>query len=138
MSGMTETLGIPRENSAILLGYGSNITRMDNDAAERCASAWAVTSSGASYHDWNNAYGAMLQAISGSGRNHDSRKTWKYIKGLIPGEVRIRNSLTSPIYNAARAMIVRDLIGQYGFTQAHYDIMVEPVVNAGLLDPKAN
>jgi hypothetical protein len=40
-----------------------------------------------------------------------------------------RDAALGAALGAARGLVVRDLIGQHGFTQAHYDILTQPWAN---------
>ena len=61
---------------------------------------------------WGAAWGAAWRAASDAGRK-TTLNAAQYI-------------VLDAALDAARALVVRDLIGQHGFTQAHYDTLVGP------------
>jgi hypothetical protein len=80
------------------------------DAA--CGAAWGAAWGAARGAVWGAARGAALSATGGAARSAALSATGDAAGGAAGG--------------AACALSVRDLIGQYGFTQAHYDKLTAP------------
>lgn len=75
------------------------------DARDAGAAAWAAA--------WDAAYAAAYAAARVA-----ARVAWTAAYGAA--------------YAAAWALVIRDLIGQHGFTQAHYDTLTRPLRLAGV------
>ena len=74
---------------------------------------------------WFQAYSASLIAADAS--NLDSMVTHTCLDLWEGTREPNRNMLsTNPTFDAARALVLRNVVGQYGFTQSHYDFLTRP------------
>ena len=80
--------------------------RAAQDAAQNAA--WAAAWAAAQDAAWGAAWGAVQDAA------------WTATRNVA------RDTAQDAARDAASALVVRDLIGQHGFTQAHYDALVGP------------
>ena len=81
---------------------------------------------------WDAARGAAWDAARGAARDAEWDAAWGAARGAAWDAARdaewdaARGAARGAAWDAAGALAIRPLIGQYGFTQEHYDILTGP------------
>ncbi len=81
------------------------------DEAQRLAAAWTAAGDAARDAAWAGAWAAAWAGARAAARDADWAGAWAAARAA---------------WDAAGALAVRDLIGQHGFTQEHYDLLTGP------------
>ena len=94
--------------------------------------AWGAAWGAARCAAWGAARGAAWDAARGAARGAAWGAAWGAARYAARGAARdaardaARGAAWGAARDAARGAVVRDLIGQYGFTQEHYDTLTGP------------
>jgi hypothetical protein len=117
---LDDTFGPQWEQIVALVRRAAVLT---DDEALRLVAAWnaAWDASGAARAAaWDAAWDAARDAAWAAARDAAWAAAWAAAWDAA------RDAAWAAAWAAAGALAVRDLIGQHGFTQAHYDLLTEP------------
>ena len=101
---------------------------MTDEEKDRLAVAWTAAGYAAWAAAWDAAWDAAWVAAGAAARNAARNAAW------VAAGAAAENAARNAAWNAAQvaagaaalALSVRDLIGQYGLTQEHYDLLTGP------------
>ena len=108
---LAETFGPQWEHVVALVRRAAVLTE---DEAKALAAARV------DWNAWDAARDASWGAIRDAARDASWNASWNAVRGAVRGAAR------DAAWGAALTLVVRDLIGQHGFTQEHYDALTGP------------
>lgn len=101
---------------------------LTEDEMEQLDDTWGAASVAAWDAAWDATRAATSDAASDAASAATSDAAWDATRDAASDATRaaVRVAARAAASNAARALAVRDLIGQHGFTQTHYDVLTKP------------
>lgn len=101
---------------------------LTDDEVTRLDAARGAARAEARAEAWGAARGAARDGLSGAARGASRGAAWDAVGGAAWDAARYaaRDAARYAARAAAWALVVRDLIGEHGFTQEHYDTLTGP------------